>query len=142
MTKTRFDHAAAGLVGLALAFAFGAGIASAQTAPKPVGFVSAVKGLPVLATDDGKRSLLGALKTLPAGSAIIVQKGDQIDICHEATAKTFRVEGTDTGTVAVTQTGLSPSAGVGLTETGKCGKSAPASVPGGVLLRGIAPPKN
>jgi hypothetical protein len=130
------------LVAAVLAGFFAAGVAAPvlAQAKKPVGFISSVRGKPTI-TADGKTAPAGALQAVAAGSTVVLQANELVDLCHETSATAFRLEGA--GRIDVGEAGLSgATTGLKISATGRCGRSAAPSVPGGVLLRSIkVPPK-
>jgi hypothetical protein len=63
---------------------------------------------------------------------------DSLDICHEAAATAFRIEGV--GQFNIEPNGIVPQdTTLKITQRGRCGRSVPPSVPGGVLFRRIEP---
>jgi hypothetical protein len=122
--------------GIALSLLGIAGAAAAQE--RPIGFVSSVKGQPTLKEAGGEVKALKPLQTFLPGSKLVLSSADTLEICHEAAATAFRIEGA--GELAIEANGVAPqTATLKVTQKGRCGRSVPPSVPGGVLLRKVEP---
>jgi hypothetical protein len=140
MPSLRLAVLAGGLAAMASGI-FGEALAqSTASAPRPLGFVSAVKGAPTIRDATGATKPLRPLQTFTAGNTILLNGADSLDLCHEDAATAFRVEGA--GAFSVDASGLIAQAEtIRITQRGRCGRSVPPSVPGGVLFRKIEPTK-
>jgi hypothetical protein len=116
------------------------GSAGPACAASDVGFVSLVRGRPVLTDADGNKLPLKLMQGLGPGFRLLLDVNDAVGICHEPAATSYRIEGA--GAVRIDKAGIVAEAGATKVLTvGRCSATASSSETGGVLLRSIQKPK-
>ena len=122
---------------LGMLVAFGPG--SSRAAGPDVGFVSLVRGKPVLQEGAGQRGLK-LMQGLASGSVLTLDVADAVGFCHEPAATSYRLEGA--GSVRINRDGITAEAGAPkILTVGRCSTTANSSETGGVLLRAVKPPR-
>ena len=105
-----------------------------------VGFVSLVRGKPVLQDVAGQPRPMKLMQGLAPGAIVTLNGSDAVGICHEPAATSYRIEGV--GTVRIEEDRIVAQSGnVQVLTVGRCGATASSSETGGVLLRTIKTPK-
>ena len=113
---------------------------ASRAAGPDVGFVSLVRGKPVLQDGTGQRGLK-LMQGLAPGSVLSLDAADAVGVCHEPAATSYRLEGA--GSVRIDKDGIKAETGSPkILTVGRCSATANSSETGGVLLRAVKPPRN
>gem|GEM_PF-5419453 len=108
-----------------------------QAAGSDVGFVSLVRGKPVLQEGTSQRGLK-LMQGLAPGSVLTLDVADAVGFCHEPAATSYRLEGA--GSVRIDREGIKAETGAPkILTVGRCSTTANSSETGGVLLRAVKP---